>query len=147
MKHRRPVAGFTLIEIVIVVLVMSFVLAIGGIGFTHYNDSQSLRGATQNIADRLRLTRDRAMATRVSRTMEFAAGYQGTDYRVETNGVIRAGWTLPKRLSYAWTSGTISSVTFTPDGRCSTSGLVILQDGRGACDTVSVLSSGLVLTQ
>ena len=79
--------------------------------------------------------------------MDFAAGYQGTDYRVEVGGIIQAGWTLPKRISYSWISGTVSSVMVTPEGRFNTSGLIILQDLRGLRDTVSVMSSGLILTQ
>ena len=130
-----------------VVLVTGLVIAIGARGFGGYMDRLALKGTTENIASRLLLTRDRAMATGASQTMKFAAGYQGTDYRVEIGGVVQTGWTLPKRISYSWISGTINTVTMTPDGRCSASGLVILQDVRGIRDTVSILSSGLILTQ
>ena len=147
MNVRRPNAGFTLMELMIVVLVMGIVVVMGAVGLGHLNDTQSLQGATVSLADRVRRTRDRAMATRTSQAMKFTAAYAGTDYRVEVGGIYKAGWTLPKRISYSWTSGTINSVTIGPDGRCNTSGLIILKDVRGICDTVSVLSSGLVLTQ
>jgi Tfp pilus assembly protein FimT len=136
-----------LVELAIVLVVMGIVLAFGSMGFGKYMDDTSLRGATDHIASCLLLTRDRAVGTRTSQTMHFEAGYQGTDYRVEIGGVVAAGWKLPKRITYNWASGTITAVTMTPDGRCSASGLVILQNTRGKLDTVSVLSSGLVLTK
>ncbi len=144
---RPRYAGFSLIEMAIVLLVFGMVLGIAIPAMGRYSDDMALRGATAQMTSALLLTRDRAMASRTARTMLFQAGYSGTDYRVEVGGVIRTGWTLPRRSSYSWLSGTISSVIFTPDGRCSTSGLIILQNTRGSLDTVSVLSSGLVLTK
>jgi len=140
-------AGFTLIELAMVALVLGLVLAIGAMGFGRHTDQMALRGATEIIAERLHLTRDRAKTTRTARTMIFQAGYLGSDYRVEIDGIIQHSWTLPNRISYAWLTGTINSVTMTPDGRCSTSGLVILEDSRGVRDTVGILSSGLILTK
>ncbi len=143
----RSEAGFSLIELAIVLLVIGLVIGISVPSIARYMNDLALRGATDQIASVLLLTRDRAIATRTSRTLQFQAGYQGTDYRVEVGGVMQTGWTLPKQVSYAWLSGTIASVTLTPDGRCSTSGLVILQDTQGSKDTVDVLSSGLVISQ
>ena len=144
---RSHAAGFTLIELGVVLVLMSIVVAIGAGAFGRYNDHLALEGATQSIASRLTLTRERAMATRLARTMKFAAATQGYDYRVEMAGVTKTGWRLPARITYAWLSGTINSATYTSDGRCSASGLIILQDPDGARDTVSVLASGLILTQ
>jgi prepilin-type N-terminal cleavage/methylation domain-containing protein len=143
--HRLTSHGVTLIELAVVLTVLGLMMAIGAAGYGRYADEMSLKGASGAIVQRLRLTRDRAFATKTSRTMLFQAATQGFDYRVEVGGVVQAGWNLPRRVAYNWLSGTITSVTFTPDGRCSTSGLVILQDVRGRRDTVSVLSSGLVL--
>ena len=142
---RSKCSGFSLIELAIVLVVIGIVLGIGAMGYGRYVDDSSLKGAADHIASALLLTRDRAMTTKTSQTMRFEAGYQGTDYRVEIGGVTAAGWRLPRRIAYNWASGTISSVTLTPDGRCSASGLVILQSPAGQLDTVSVLSSGLVI--
>lgn len=144
---RSGSAGYSMVELALVLVVMGIVLAFGAMGFGKYMDDTSLRGATDHIASCLLLTRDRAVGTRTSQTMKFEAATQGTDYRVEIGGVMAAGWSLPKRITYNWASGTITAVTMTPDGRASTSGLVILQNTRGKLDTVSVLSSGLVLTK
>lgn len=140
-------AGFSLVELAIVLVVLGLVIAFSLPGVSRYNEDLALRGATDQIANAMQLTRTRAISTRTSRTMQFQAGYSETDYRVEVNGVFQSGWTLPKRISYAWLSGTISSVTMTPNGLCSTSGLIILQNTRGVRDTVSILSSGLVMSK
>lgn len=130
-----------------VLVVTSILIAIGLGSLGRYNDQLSLQGATQNIASRLLLTRERAMATRGSQTMQFAAATQGYDYRVTVGGTTRTGWNLPRRIKYAWLAGTINSATFNPEGECSTSGLIILKEPGGTCDTVCVLSSGLVFSQ
>ena len=143
--HRAMNAGFSLFELAMVLVIVGIVLAFGVSAFGGYMSSLAVKGAADQITNTLLLTRDRAMATRTSQTMHFQAGYQGTDFRVEIGGKLNAGWKLPKGVSYAAVSGTIDSVIVTPEGRCSTSGLVIVQTTRGHRDTVSVLSSGLIL--
>lgn len=138
-------AGFTLTEIMIVLVVLGIVLSFMIPGTNRYRDDMLLRGAAESIAGQLRLMRDRAVGTRTSETMKFQAGVSGTDYRVEIGGVIKSGWQLPKKISYA--AGTMTSVTITPDGLCSASGVIILRNTQSHRDTVSVLASGLVLTK
>ena len=128
-----------------VVMIAGLIVAFGAFTFGRYMDDIALKGALDHIMNVLMLSRDRAIATRTAQTMYFEAGVQGTDYRVEVGGAVKAGWTLPRKVAYTWPTGTISSVTITPDGRCSASGLVVLRTSRGLQDTVSVMSSGLFL--
>ncbi len=144
---RHVPAGFSLIELAIVLLVLGMVIGISLPAIGKYQDDLALNGAIDQIASVVQLTRERVIATRTSRTMVFQSAVSGTDYHVEIGGVFQYGWKLPTRVSYAWLSGTITSVTLTPDGRCSTSGLIILKNTRGDKDTVSILSSGLVLSK
>lgn len=146
MTHRAS-QGFSLVEVVIVLLIVGSLLGMSIPAIGRYSDDLSLKGATDQIASVMLMTRDRALSTRISQTVKFEAGCSGTDYRVEVGGVMQSGWKLPKRVSYSWLSGTINAVTVTPNGRCSASGLIILTNTRGTLDTVSVLSSGLVLTK
>jgi len=139
-------AGFGLIEIAIVLLLAGIVLGFGLPAINRYTDDLALEGTTHQIARVLALTRDRAKATGKARTMFFESGVFGTDYRVEYAGLTQTGWTLPRHISYD-PSGTLTSVTLTPDGRCSASGLIILKTTKDARDTVSVLSSGLFITR
>jgi prepilin-type N-terminal cleavage/methylation domain-containing protein len=140
-------SGFSLVELAIVLVVLGLVLSFGVPGFSRYTDDLALKGAADGIAAQLRLMRDRAMSTRSSQTMKFQAGYSGTDYRVENGGVIQSSWNLPRRISFSWVTGTINTVTMSPDGMSNASGLIILQNTRGQLDTVSVLASGLVLSK
>jgi prepilin-type N-terminal cleavage/methylation domain-containing protein len=140
-------AGFSLIELVIVLTVTGLVLALSAVPFGAYMDDLALRGAVDNIAGRLLQARESAVGTRAAQVVKFEAGYLGTDYRLEIGGAIAGGWSLPRRVSYAWLPGTINTATMTADGRCSASGLVVLENTRGHRDTVSILSSGLILTQ
>jgi len=143
---RRTPAGFTLIELAIVLLVFGLLVAMVAPSIGRYTEDLNLKGAADQMANAVRLARDRAMATRTDRTVQFQAGVSGWDYRVEANGAV-SGWKLPRGITYAWLPGTIDSVVVTPDGRCSVSGLVILRGFHGAQYTVSILSSGLVLTK
>jgi len=143
--RRASNAGFSLIEIALVLVVAGLVMGIGVPAVGRYLDDVALEGAIGKVRSTARMTRSRAMATRTSQTMLFQQGYSGSDYRVEIDGVMKNGWTLPRGISYASLSGTITSFTVTPDGRCSASGLIILRNSHDRMDTLSVLSSGLVL--
>lgn len=146
--RRGTCTGFTMVELMLVFVVVGMVLAFAVPPVGRYLESVSLRGAADQINSALLMARSKAMATRTSQVMQFQAGYSGTDYRIEVGGVMTSRWTLPKKISYpTGLTGTITSVTMTPDGRCSTSGLVILQNTKGLRDTVSVMSSGLILRQ
>jgi type II secretory pathway pseudopilin PulG len=145
--RRATSAGISLTELLIVLVLLGMVLGVVTPAFGRFFDDVALHGATERITSTLLRTRSHAAATRTSETMLFHAGQAGTDYRLVIGGVTKSGWTLPNRITYAWLSGTVDSVVYTPDGRCSASGLILLQTSRGKRDTVSVLSSGLVLTQ
>ena len=109
-----------------VVMIAGLIVAFGAFTFDATWTTSRSRARRSTIMNVLMLSRDRAIATRTAQTMYFEAGVQGTDYRVEVGGAVKAGWTLPRKVAYTWPTGTISSVTITPDGRCSASGLVVL---------------------
>jgi hypothetical protein len=66
---------------------------------------------------------------------------------VHNGSSIEPKWSLPRKVTYYWGSGTEWQYEMTRDGRCKESGLIILQDSRGNRDTISVQASGLVLTK
>lgn len=143
---RSPTRGFSLIEMVIVVAVMGIVVAMGVPSYKLWARSQSMKGAVQAIGGEVQQLRSRAMATGRTQTIHFALDSTGAgDYHVHENGQITAKFDLPMNIVYSvFNQGGFS---ITPDGRASNARLVILRDGRGHRDTVSVQLSGLVVVR
>jgi prepilin-type N-terminal cleavage/methylation domain-containing protein len=136
--------GFSLIEMMIVVGVMGVMFAMGIPAYNLWARSQSLHGATRTIAAEVQQMRARAMATGRTQTIHFALDSTGAgDYHVHENGGITASFDLPRNIVYSRRSQ--GGFSITPDGRASASRLIILRDGRGYRDTVSVQLSGLVI--
>jgi len=112
--------------------------------YRNLTQTSQLKGAAENIAAQLRLSREKAIATGQSQTMHFTANYPpGTDcdYHIHNGAVVGPCWALPNGISF---SSSVSPTMFS-DGRSNVSGTITLQDQRGHQATVSVQTSGLVL--
>jgi hypothetical protein len=84
------------------------------------------------------------MATGNTETIHFAMdSLNAGDYHVHENGRVVASFDLPTNVQ--WSAYSQGGFSITPDGRASASRLIILADGRGTLDTVSVELSGLVI--
>ncbi len=145
----RPDArGFSLIELAIVVTIFGLVLAFGVPAYQSYNRTQQLLGGTENLAGQLRLMRETAIGTGVNQTMHLNYQYlwngQLSDYHIHTAVLPGALFSLPKGVSYY---GFTTSIWQANKDGTYTSGLIVLQDTQGNRDTVSILSSGLILTK
>ena len=55
--------GFSLLELMIVLVVFGIVLSFGIPSFAHYSQTQQLRGTSENLVQTVQLQRSRAMAT------------------------------------------------------------------------------------
>jgi len=136
--------GFTLIELMTVIIVLGLVIAFSIPSFGGYVAGQNLVGSANNIAGQLRLAREKAIATGQQQTFHIALNYPTTaDYHMHNSGV-GPEWQLPKNIVYYNGVGSWTEFRFTPDGRCKDSGVIIVQDHRSKRDTVSVQLSGLV---
>lgn len=133
--------GFSLIELMIVVLCFGLLVAFSVPGYLRWSQTMQLRGASENLVETLQLQRTRAMATGQTITLNF-------------NTTAPQGWTvlgggqayrkrLPKGVHYV--SAAPATINLTRDGRVNNSALVVFRNQRGALDTVSVLASGLAL--
>ena len=147
---RNSSSGFTLIELMVVIAVFGVIAAFSVPAMTGMNRTHRLKSAAENVAGQLRLAREIAIGTGTTQTMHYTLGFvvagKVTDFHIH-NAAVGAAWKLPSGVSYYWGTGTQSSYTFATDGRASVSGLVILEDTGGRRDTVSVQTSGLILTK
>jgi prepilin-type N-terminal cleavage/methylation domain-containing protein len=143
--------GFTLIEMLVVILLLGIIAAFSVPAFLKLNRSLQLKGAVQNVTGQLQLARQKAMATGQPQMMHLYAGEYGVDYHIHNLGEgPTGGWKLPNNVTYNWTlAGVLASqqVQMNPDGRADRSGYVILETIGGLRDTVTVLLSGMVVTQ
>lgn len=145
MSRARTAAGFSLIELLIVVSIMGVLVTMSVPSYQRYLASNALHGSAREIASEIQQLRARAMATDAAQTIHFALDSTGArDFHVH-NGSVTASWDLPRGITYA--SGSGSGFTIGTDGRASTSTYVILRDARGQRDTVSIQLSGLVLVR
>jgi prepilin-type N-terminal cleavage/methylation domain-containing protein len=138
--------GFTLVELMVTLVIVGVLFAFSIPAFESVNASYQLKGATMNIAAQLRMAREKAIASGVNQTMHFTynwAGCGGCDYHIHNSGVVGATFDLPRGITYH--SVTVPQPTMLKDGRCNSSGYIILRNARGARDTISVQMSGLVL--
>jgi len=145
--NRLSSRGFSLVELAVTLVVLGLVLAFTIPSFHSYNTIQQLKGATENIAGQMRMMREVSISSGTTQTMHFFYGTFGGDYHIHNGGVVGGTWSLPRNITYYWGAGTNSVMVSTSDGRMSSSGMIILEDPKGDRDTVSVLASGLILTQ
>jgi prepilin-type N-terminal cleavage/methylation domain-containing protein len=141
-----PDAGFTMMELMVVMIVGAIIFAITIPAFKHFSGTNDLASSARAIATQLSLAREKSISTGNTQTMRFIKDYQSTsDYHIWSNNVASPSWKLPKGITYYWGTGTQNQYRMTSDGRCLDSGFVILQNDAGDRDTVSVRLSGLII--
>ena len=132
----------------IVILLMGLLLGFSIPAFSRVSATYQLKGATENLAAQFRIAREKAMANQMSQPIHIAPGSLSADYHIHyPSGFIPewGKWKLPRGITfYAYTS---SMTTMLTDGRIDNSGAIILRDTRGNRDTVTYMSSGLILTK
>jgi len=122
-------SGFSLIELIVVLAVLGFVLALI-VGYkTPWSSALYLRGTAAELAAGLRLARSQAIAN--NRPVDLSLDLAGHRYRVG-NAPPQA---LPPQLSIGLLtvsgerrSATLGAIRFNPDGS-SSGGRIVLADG------------------
>lgn len=155
MNAHRSTRGFSLVEMLVTVLVLGMVIAFSVPAFQSFGNTNRLHGATENLAANMRVLREKAMATGQTQTLHFQANFppgKTWDYHVHNGVVISPGWDLPNGV----TPVAVINPVFHRDGRprattaansALLSGSIILRNARGERDTVTVLSSGMIIVQ
>lgn len=147
---REQSSGFTLVELAITILILGMLIAMGIPAINSMSQTQMLTSNTENVAAQLRMLRQRALSVGSAQTLHITpltfAGVT-SDYHIHNGGyIVPLGRFAPGITTYLGT-GTSATFTMMPDGTCTSSAMVILQNMRGMRDTVSVQVSGLVLTK
>lgn len=116
-KTARPDAGFTVIEVIAVLAILSIGLAIAVPRIDGMRQDWTLKEAASLIVARLELTRDRAIAT--SRSQTFAVDPVSRSYWSDTRPEIKH---LPAGIAIEDSPGSEPlpiAVEFQPDGRAT----------------------------
>src|SRR5512144_2970003 len=139
-RKNRDARGFTLLEMVVVILILGIIATFSLPAFLRLIRSLQLKGAVQNLAGQLQLARQKAMATGTPQVMHLYLGTYGADYHIHNADPPTLLWKFPRGVTYVWSAGTLSDqrVTMTADGRADRSGMVILQTLGGLKDTINV---------
>lgn len=131
---RGAEAGFSVIELMVVVIIMTAVLAASIPALRSHGESIDLRRAADDVAGTLKMARHRAVATNRPVIVVFD-GNTGTFYAFEDSdddgvydtGETRSGtYSTSKKVDIASIGFTNNVVTFNPNGSASESGAVVV---------------------
>jgi type II secretion system protein H len=145
---RRSEAGFTLMELMIVLGIFGLVLAASWGNFQSLIRNQRLTGATNQVVTHLRLAREKAVAEGNNFVVTFRIA--SNDYQVWDDEASDAVFgSQDSRRVFSMPTGTVlqnpsffgsNRITFRPDGTCDATGSVEITN-RERLKLVNVLAS------
>ncbi|MDD4913405.1 MAG: GspH/FimT family pseudopilin [Methylococcales bacterium] len=130
MSLARPVQGFTLIEMIIVLVISVLGFAVLGSNINSGNQTTQLQASARDIASALRYAQGEALITRIP--VSVAVNLDDNSYRISNRDKI---YRLPGELDISLVvaeeefGGGEGSIRFFPDGS-STGGRVTLEWGK-----------------
>jgi prepilin-type N-terminal cleavage/methylation domain-containing protein len=142
--------GFTLIECAVVMVVIGLILAMSVPSFQSFRRDHLLQAGSQQVLGQLRLARQKAIGMQRDQRVTFStASNNYTVQDVVTNQVF-GPFAFPKgivldRADLVEGGVTGATLAARSDGRYTGSGEIVLRNGNGFRDTISVQVSGLAL--
>jgi general secretion pathway protein H len=133
-RGRRRLAGFTLIEVVVVLMLAGVVITVAAVSLTRGLGSAKVRAAGQDLVAALRYTRAQAIVTRKQQALELDV--EKRSYVAPRKAEVRLPDDMELRLLTAaeeQTGATSGRIRFWPDGS-STGGRIKLVHGGRAWD-------------
>ena len=124
-------AGFTLIEVLVVLAVVGLVLGIIGLRGPARSPALDLREAADAVSRTLRLARSRAIASNATVGVTFDVG--GPALRMDDTRAVAlpAGVLLTVTATFDNTAGPrLAAIRFAPDGSSSGGAVALRQNGR-----------------
>ncbi|OGF18260.1 MAG: hypothetical protein A2W00_15415 [Candidatus Eisenbacteria bacterium RBG_16_71_46] len=148
--EKRGMRGFTLLEIVTVVLIMGVILGFSIPALQSINKSYQLKGASENLVGQIRLSRQKAISEDHQQQWTFDTSTNSYKVQDLTTSEWFGPFEMPKQVAMESVSLSVGGVpgntlTCLTDGRFNGSGDIVLKSLRGDRDTVTVQMSGLVL--
>jgi prepilin-type N-terminal cleavage/methylation domain-containing protein len=146
MPCSRDERGFSLVELAVVLILLGLIAGFAVPAVRHSTRGSQLRATADALSAQLQLVREKAVDTQATLVAHFAPDSLNSDFHVrDGHGAISGQWRLPHGMQYA--PGSARTVTFTSDGRASPACYIVLMDPDVHLDTLSVQTSGLVLTR
>jgi len=153
MKHRN---GFTLVELMIVIFLIAFVSAIGGLALQNYTLNRNLRTAARDIASDFAIYKERAVSENITYQIAFNSPAAGsyTIQSVVNPGPVVTNLTTKSPTSFGsgitivsatFGPGASPTVIFNPRGTISPLGGadgVVLRNSRNSLATITVNLTG-----
>jgi type II secretion system protein H len=146
-------AGFSVIELMVVVVIMTIMAAVSIPAFRSHTESVNLTKGATEVASSLKLARTRSVATNNPVVVVFS-GDAGTFFLfedVDDDGAHDADETssgpfeVPDRVSISSVSFASETVTFSPNGSASETGAVVLANTKHLAQRVDVTApTGLI---
>ena len=142
MRVRRHRAGFTLLELLVVMAIMGMLMTVGVVAFFSIGKGARMRGAVSNVQSVLSLVRQRAILKQHPLEIRFDDTVtDAVSYRVwsptENTWIGEEAW-LPGGVSASFTgfetvSANVHGLTFTPagNGGFTTATIVLNEIGGG----------------
>lgn len=144
-RNARSSRGFSVQEVVVGLATLGVVVACTAPAFVRYREGHELQGATDTVVSQIRMARSIALHTGVDQPMLFETDSKGAIYKaLNADGSVRVTGRLP--LTVMYDASTSHLVTMQKNGLADRSGMVVLCDYSGKCDTVSVERSGFVIS-
>ena len=144
--HYARNKGFTLVELMFVILIMGLTLAISLPGFGRFLQTWKLHGEVDQLAAVLRTARSAAVMRNVDAIFQFDTNngtyfyYEDTDGdgQRDNNEYRSSIFTLPPGIRFESHTLSATTLTFGPRGNSNESGAIILENGSLKTRQVSI---------